>query len=328
MCSERPYWFARSLHTDLQTKMHRSFFAYHLTHFFGPFGLESYHTNSEAPTEGDFIYVVSGDDADDGGKDYALEGLFKIHRRHRGPFKLKSTKGQSREFMYRLSLIPVRMPPSPIAMRNQDWYERSDVHRYFSSGQNFNPVNPKYREWFDQLLVMFGSAASEISEDLEALVRRQDVDATTREALVEARIGQGRFRRDLVALWGRGEVCALTGIDVPELLIASHIKPWRDSDDRERLDPCNGLLLAAHVDKAFDCCLLGFREERGELIVSLHPRVSSAMKQTGVVNGRRLAVSHMNLSEGRRFSTYLNGHYQQHLALVERDRPTGSRSGK
>jgi hypothetical protein len=306
--------------------MHRSFFAYHLTHFFGPFGLESYHTNSEVPTEGDLIYVVSGDDADDGGKDYALEGLFKIHRRHPGPFKLKSMKNQSREYMYRLSLIPVRMPPIPIEMRDQDWYDRSDVHRYFSSGQNFNPVKPNYRDWFDQLLVMFGSGASELSEDLEALSQRDDLDATTREVLVEARVGQGRFRRDLVALWGRGEVCALTGIDVPELLIASHIKPWRNSDDHERLDPCNGLLLAAHVDKAFDRYLLSFREERDELIVSLHPKVSSALKLTGVSKGQRLAVSHMNLSEGRRFSTYLSEHYQQHLALVERDRPTGPRS--
>lgn len=96
--------------------MSRSFFAYHLAHFFGPFGLESYHTNSEKPVEGDVLYVVSGDHGQDGGKDYSLEGLFKIHRRHRGPFALRDLKGQERSFDYRLSLLPVRMPPKPIAM--------------------------------------------------------------------------------------------------------------------------------------------------------------------------------------------------------------------
>ena len=53
--------------------MSRSFFAYHLTHFFGPFGLESYHTDSTKPSEGDLVYVISGDHGTEGGKDYSLE---------------------------------------------------------------------------------------------------------------------------------------------------------------------------------------------------------------------------------------------------------------
>jgi hypothetical protein len=66
--------------------MSRTFFAYHLTHVFGPFDLGSYHTNSGKPAEGDLAYVVSGDrDHEVLGVDYFLEGVFRIRRRNAGP---------------------------------------------------------------------------------------------------------------------------------------------------------------------------------------------------------------------------------------------------
>jgi putative restriction endonuclease len=71
------------------------------------------------------------------------------------------------------------------------------------------------------------------------------------ERLVVQRVGQDLFREGLLELWeGR---CAVTGLAVPELLRASHIKPWADCDtDAERLDVYNGLLLAPQLDAAFD----------------------------------------------------------------------------
>ena len=302
--------------------MSRSFFAYHLTHFFGPFGLESYHTNSSKPSEGDLLYVVSGDNAEDGGKDYFLEGLFRIHRKHGGSFALRDLKGQERSFGFRISLLPVRMPPNPIAMATMDWYDRQDIHHFFSSGQNFNPVPVHYKDRFDSLLVEFGSGLDSTVEDLQQVSVRTDISPTTREALVQARVGQGRFRSDVTNLWGKGEVCALTGIDASELLIASHIKPWRDSSDSERLDACNGLLLAAHVDKAFDRYLLGFREERGDFLLSMHPRVESSLRKAGVTRAMRLTISHMSPSDGRRFSGFMNLHYGRHLELIAAYQPT------
>ena len=302
--------------------MSRSFFAYHLAHFFGPFGLESYHTNSTKPAEGDLLYVVSGDYGEGGGKDYSLEGIFRIHRRHSGPFALRDLAGQARSFDCRLSLLPVRVPPTPIAMREMSWYSRKEVHDYFSSGQNFNPVPPQYKERFDSLLVEFGSELDSIAVDLQELGARTDIPSTTREALVQARVGQGKFRSDVTDLWGKGEVCALTGLDVPELLVASHINPWRDSNDDERLDPCNGLLLATHVDKLFDRYLLSFRGERGDYWVALHPRVEAVMRKTGITRSMKLPASHMSPSDERRFARYLHRHYQKHLALVGKDRPT------
>jgi hypothetical protein len=74
---------------------------------------------------------------------------------------------------------------------------------------------------------------------------------TEAERLVVQRLGQDLFRNGLLDYWDG--VCALTGLAVPELLRASHIKPWADCDtDAERLDVFNGFLLAPHLDAAFD----------------------------------------------------------------------------
>lgn len=75
--------------------------------------------------------------------------------------------------------------------------------------------------------------------------------ATEAERLVVQRVGQDVFRAGLMEYWeGR---CAVTGLAVPELLRASHIKPWADCEtDAERLDVFNGFLLAPHLDASFD----------------------------------------------------------------------------
>ena len=80
---------------------------------------------------------------------------------------------------------------------------------------------------------------------------------TEAERLVIQRVGQDVFREALLTYWdGR---CAVTGIAHPRLLRASHIKPWsRCETDAERLDVYNGLLLAAHLDAAFDAGLISF----------------------------------------------------------------------
>lgn len=81
-----------------------------------------------------------------------------------------------------------------------------------------------------------------------------EFSTTERDATVRQRVGQSLFREGLLALWGG--CCAITGLDAPELLRASHAKPWVDSTDIERLDVFNGLLLAAHWDAAFDSGLI------------------------------------------------------------------------
>lgn len=305
--------------------MNRTFFAYHLTHVFGPFGLESYHTNSQKPRERDLVYVLSGDkDPGVAGVDYHLEGVFRIRRRHSGPWQLRNLRDEPKTFEYRLSMEPIRYPDAPIPLQKARWYSREEVHRYFSSGQNFNPLptDPDYKSRFDELLAGYGSSeADELAADLEALAREVP-DETERDVLVKARIGQGRFRADVVASWRKGETCALTSLAVPEMLIASHIKPWRDSSNGERLDPMNGLLLAAHADKLFDRFLLSFEQSREGFRAAIHPRVRPHVLALGLKSGQMLDTSQLGFSDEQRFSQFMGEHLKKHLALVRADQPT------
>jgi putative restriction endonuclease len=81
---------------------------------------------------------------------------------------------------------------------------------------------------------------------------------------LRVRTVQGFFRKAVLAAYqGR---CCVTGNPVPELLIASHILPWSEFPEN-RIDPSNGLCLAAHFDKAFDQGLISFDEDM-RLVIS------------------------------------------------------------
>lgn len=83
---------------------------------------------------------------------------------------------------------------------------------------------------------------------------------TERIAEVKQRVGQDQYRSALLNLWN-GQ-CAVTGIDVPEILRASHARPWAECEtDRQRLDPYNGFLLSANLDLLFDSGLVTFDDE-------------------------------------------------------------------
>lgn len=95
--------------------------------------------------------------------------------------------------------------------------------------------------------------------DIAQAEENKEFDSDTeREAIVQARIGQGPFRIALLKYWG---ACAVSSVSEPAVLRASHIKPWRDASNSERLDPGNGLLLAAHLDALFDAGLITFDAE-------------------------------------------------------------------
>ena len=104
----------------------------------------------------------------------------------------------------------------------------------------------------------------ELLDDLQRIDGSAE-NATERESLRLARIGQGKFRNNVFEMWGNA--CCVTGNELPTVLRASHIKPWRESDDDERLDPNNGLPLVANLDLLFDDGLITFNNE-GSLLVS------------------------------------------------------------
>ncbi|HEU0198363.1 MAG TPA: HNH endonuclease signature motif containing protein [Nevskiaceae bacterium] len=101
--------------------------------------------------------------------------------------------------------------------------------------------------------------AARLSAEVESRLARIPVTERTRE--VRERIGQDVYREALLEFWdGR---CALSGMRLPpELLRASHAKPWAQASDGERLDPFNGLLLAIRYDALFDKGLIAFADGR------------------------------------------------------------------
>ena len=88
-----------------------------------------------------------------------------------------------------------------------------------------------------------------VTEDLENIENDDNLTNTEKENLVKYRIGQGDFRKKLINYWGG---CSVTQYQDLAILIASHIKPWKNSTNKERLDLYNGFLLTPNLDKLFD----------------------------------------------------------------------------
>ena len=101
--------------------------------------------------------------------------------------------------------------------------------------------------------------------DVSAIRRRTDISKTVKQRLIDARIGQGQFRRDVDKLWNG--CCAVSGCTIRQALRASHILAWKHGTDEQRLDGENGLLLTAELDALFDKGLISFSDD-GSMIVA------------------------------------------------------------
>jgi putative restriction endonuclease len=135
---------------------------------------------------------------------------------------------------------------------------------------------------------------------------------TERQAVIQARRGQGIFRQRVSILERR---CRITGVANPEHLRASHCKPWRDSSNEERLDGENGLLLTPSIDHLFDRGFIGF-EGTGALLISPVAHAPS-LQRMGVSTGEPINVG--AFAEGQR--RYLEWH-QEYVFLQSRRNST------
>ena len=140
------------------------------------------------------------------------------------------------------------------------------------------------------------------------------IPQTERTALIQARRGQGLFRDNVRSI---ERACRITRVERMEHLIASHIQPWRDGSNEQRLDGENGLLLTPTVDHLFDKGFISF-ENTGQLIVSPVSDPVSLMRM-GIDLDARLNVG--AFSEGQR--QYLEFHRENVLRMargVSRDK--------
>jgi predicted restriction endonuclease len=135
-------------------------------------------------------------------------------------------------------------------------YEYAKLNRYKINNKN---IKEEIKKPFDES----GKKYFEEESDIEEIKKDKLLDETERDTLIKARRGQGEFREGVKSLY---EHCIVTGIKDKSLLIASHIIPWKESDNKKRVDKYNGLLLSPHIDKLFDRHLISFTDD-GQIYV-------------------------------------------------------------
>lgn len=156
--------------------------------------------------------------------------------------------------------------PSAVAMRLSNFANIDPFHQQRGIGglkNGMNQVKPIWSEFFnDKEELLFKSEeilASKENTSIEnkykdLLIDLKDLKGETVIREVKTRVNQCVFRK--IVLTNYENKCAITGIDIPELLFASHIVPW-SANEKYRLEPENGICFSALYDKAFDKGLIG-----------------------------------------------------------------------
>ena len=119
---------------------------------------------------------------------------------------------------------------------------------------------------------------SELLGEISTEIHYRGTEGYNRIITTTQRVGQEYFRNALLDNYNHR--CCLTGLKTETLLMASHIKPWKDSDSHEKVMPSNGLLLNALHDRAFDKGLITINTKNDRMIVV----VSSKVKKDGIEN--------------------------------------------
>lgn len=172
--------------------------------------------------------------------------------------------------------VTIQRGPNTISPNEPEEYQRKVI---WYADLRSNPINSEEVTVFrgnnprqalseavkgkDAILALVEARAVKI--DMEEITQNKALGSTEIEVLCQARLGQGKYRRELLNLWGRK--CAVTGCDLEQVLRASHALPWKNSTDEQRLDPNNGLPLVATLDALFDRGLIGFGDN-GDMLCS------------------------------------------------------------
>lgn len=155
-----------------------------------------------------------------------------------------------------------------------------------------------FRIFIDYRTDIIGYKTSE-EERQEEEINDRGITTREKEKLIKARVGQGIYREKLLE---ECPFCPFTLVNDERLLIASHIKPWAKSDDKEKIDPKNGFMFTPTYDKLFDRGFITFADDKS-LIVS--PWLSPMnQKRLSIYTGK--LIDKLNLDEKRK--KYLKYH--------------------
>ncbi len=181
----------------------------------------------------------------------------------------------------------LREIPLAVPNDNPDVFKKGELLQIFKSNDEIMSKWTTY-EFTDFLYDTWGNPKSRFGDntlaDIKTIISSTTTDPTTMQAQVTVRLGQGEFGSEVRELWNHR--CAVSGSSTMAALEASHIKPWADSTDDERLDPNNGLLLTANLHKLFDAGLISF-EDSGMMLVS--SKLSQPERELFGVIGKKLS---------------------------------------
>lgn len=153
------------------------------------------------------------------------------------------------KFISELEFFDIGFFDTPDIKKNQ----RLGIKFFFKKKGAFIPVSPEQFQ------------INQINENRPDYADVLLPNKTERSGLVTSRVGQGAYRKRIIHRWEYQ--CAVTKFNKIEILIASHIIPWSESTDMERLDVHNGILLSPVYDALFDKHLISF-DHKGGIILS------------------------------------------------------------
>lgn len=195
----------------------------------------------------------------------------------------------------KVKINPEKTPQSPLNLK--DFFDFFDFSECKISPKIKKP-KPKPRS----------GSFEDLDDDLKD-IQNSPRSETEKKLLILARKGQGKYRKNLLKVF---EFCPLTNFKLEKLLIASHIKPWRDSNDIERLDHRNGLLLSALMDKLFDNYFISFEPESLAIQYYEDDETIKSIVDLHKLHDFHLEVSYKD-KDLIQFKEYMKDHYNKYL---------------
>ena len=174
-----------------------------------------------------------------------------------------------------------------------------------SQGLDFNNQNRLIYQFILGLKQQKEVLLTSLKEPAAVEARYKQPNTTERKGLVTSRVGQGSYRRELLNKFQNK--CAVTGAELKEILIASHIVPWKDSSDEERRDVNNGILLSPTYDALFDKHLISF-DDSGSIIIS--SKIKNLLNVLGIDPNAKVKVDD-------EMKNYLSRHREQFREILE-----------
>ena len=294
--------------------------AYHKTDEMDSFDGKYFYSKNADFKISDFIYVISATSSGLAGnpKKPYLEGKFQVIDITEGTFSLGH-----QPFDYKFTLETILRPKNPISLMNI----QKKMGNIAFKNRFLNQPKPILKQdeiqIFNSLLEGKGEtndscSADSFSEDINNILEGD----TERAALIMARIGQGKFRRNVKKIWKYDtEICAATLLDMPSMLIASHIIPWRECiGDKAKLrwDGANGILLCTHLDRLFDKYLITFKCSGSSCSIRYSKIISSNAKSIlNLTNDLEIAPNRMKEEDRKRFFSHMDQHYLRFTELEE-----------